>query len=104
MAAFPEEVLLFDRPNNEVVYDKIQYVDYRSTIQDGGTLDFVIPPTANQYINLKKTYLKLKLRIVKSDGSDIPESGVLVSCINVPLNTIFNQVDVLLQFGTPSRL
>ena len=80
-----------------MVYDKIQYVDYRSTIQDGGTLDFVIPPTANQYINLKKTYLKLKLRIVKSDGSDIPDAGVLVSCINVPLNTIFNQVDVLLQ-------
>ncbi len=98
MATFPEEVLLFDRPSTGVVYEKIQYVDYRPTSQlsNGGSLEFVIPPTVNQYINLKKTYLKLKLRIVKSDGSAVP-NDVLVSCINLPLHTIFNQVDVLLQ-------
>jgi len=97
MATFPEEVLLFDRPSTEVCYDKIQYVDYRSATQlpNAGSLNFVIPPTANQYINLKKTYLKVKLRIVKSDGSAVP-GNILVSCINLPLHSIFNQVDVLL--------
>ena len=96
MATFPEEVLLFDRPSTDVVYEKNQCVDYRPTSQlsKRGSLEFVIPPAANQYINLKKkTYLKVKLRIVKSA---VP-NDVLFSCINLPLHTIFNQVDVLLQ-------
>jgi hypothetical protein len=99
MATFPDEVLLFERPSTVVAYDKIQYVEYRPTMQlsNGGSIDFVIPPTANQYINLKKTYLKVKVKLVKSDGSDIDLTKVLVSCINLPLHTIFNQVDVLLQ-------
>jgi len=90
--------MLFERPSTNVAYEKIQYVDYRPTMQlsNAGSLDFIIPPTTNQYINLKKTYLKLKMKIVKSDGSAIPIK-TLVTCTNLPLHSCFNQVDVLLQ-------
>ena len=98
MANIPEEVCLFEQPNTTAIYHKIQYVDYRPTSQpsSGASIDFVIPPASIQYINLKKTYLYVKARIVKGDGTAVPLAK-FVSAVNLPLHTMFNQVDVFLQ-------
>jgi len=95
---FPEEVSLFEKPCNNIAYQKTQYVDYRPTslLSSGGSLNFTIPPTGSQYINLKKTHLQLKAKIVKADGT-APKATELVSPINLTLHSLFSQVDVQLQ-------
>ena len=95
---FPDEVNLFEKPCNNIAYQKIQYVDYRPTslLSNGGSLNFTIPPTGSQYINLKKTYLHLKVKLVNADGSAVQGFKQLAP-INLTLHSMFNQVDVQLQ-------
>ena len=73
---YPKEVSLFSKPCNEIAYQKIQYVDYKpATVLSGaGPLTFTIPATGSQYVNLKKSYLQLKVKVVNDDGSDITEN------------------------------
>ncbi len=96
---YPKEVSLFSKPCNDIAYQKMQYVDYKPvTLLSGeGPVTFTIPGTGSQYINLKKSYLQLKLKIVNGDGSDITEENTKVAPINFVLHSIFNQVDVQLQ-------
>jgi len=95
---FPEEVSLFEKPCNNIAYEKIQYVDYRPTslLSSGGSLNFTIPPTGSQYINLKKTYLNLSLKILKSDGT-APGPREMVAPINLTLHSVFNLAEVQFQ-------
>ena len=95
---YPEEVSLFQKPCNNIAYQKIQYVDYRPTslLSSGVPLTFTIPPTGSQYINLKKSYLRLLVKIVNDDGTDMKEQK-MVAPINNVLHSLFNQVDVQLQ-------
>ena len=95
---YPEEVSLFERPCSNVAYQKVQYVEYRPTSQPsaGGPIEFVIPAMATQYINLKKTYLHVKVKIVKGDGT-LPARNALVAPANLVLHSMFSQVDVQLQ-------
>lgn len=94
---FPEEVSLFEKPCNNVAYEKIQYVDYRptSSLSSGGSIDFTISPLANQYIDLKKTYLFARAKITKADGTATNIDKV--APVNLTLHSLFNQVDVHLQ-------
>lgn len=101
---FPEEVSLFEKPCNNIAYQKIDYVDYRPTslLSSAGSLNFTIPPTGSQYINLKKTHLHLKVKLVKGDGTEI-QAAEMVAPINLTLHSLFNQVDVQLQQQLVSR-
>lgn len=96
---YPKEVSLFSKPCNDIAYQKIQYVDYKpaTLLSGGGPLTFTIPGTGSQYINLKNTYLQLKLKIVNEDGSDISGANRMIAPINLTLQSMFNQVDVQLQ-------
>ena len=95
---YPEEVSLFERPCSNVAYQKIQYVEYRPTSDPstGGPIEFVIPAMAAQYVNLKKTYLHVKVKIVKGDGT-LPAQITAVAPANLVLHSMFSQVDVQLQ-------
>lgn len=59
---FPRELDLFEEPAINATYQKIQYIECRPTSQlnEGGPLEFVIPPTASQYIDLKRSRLHVK--------------------------------------------
>lgn len=94
----PSELNIFDPPSMSAPYQKVQYVDYRtaSPLNDGGPLQFIIPPTANQFIDLRRTLLHVEAKIMKTDG-DKMEIGDTVFPINLPLHTVFSQVDVELQ-------
>ena len=95
---FPEEVSLFEKPCTNIAYQKLQYVDYRPTslLSSGGPLTFTIPATGSQYINLKKTYLYLKVKIVNADGTAITGEDK-VAPANLVLHSLFSQVDVQIQ-------
>lgn len=94
----PPELLLFQDPPLNAAFQKIQYVEYRPTSQlnVGGPLQFVIQPTASQYINLARTRLHVKVKIVKGDGT-VPGERDFVGPVNLTLHSLFSQADVRLQ-------
>jgi ribonucleoside-diphosphate reductase beta chain len=74
-------------------------VDYRpvsSALNSGGPLEFIIPPSSNQYINLKRSKIFLKVKIVHADGSN---PGLLETAapVNWLVQTLFSQVELYLQ-------
>ena len=56
---FPAALSLFEANPLNVAYQNIQSVNYHtsSNLNTGGTLNCVIPPTARQYIDLKRSCL-----------------------------------------------
>ncbi len=67
----------------------------RSLISDSSPLEFFIPGTGEDYIDLNNTLLFLRLKITRPKGGDIPDPAK-VAIINYPGATIFSQVDVSL--------
>ena len=113
-----EDLALFAAPTFNAAVDRVQWVDYQPTshIRDQSPVEFTIPASGAQYINLKRSYLYLKIQILKGDGSTIkPVTRVLadaepekekeeVGIINIPLDSIWAQVDVYLQQKLVSNL
>ena len=94
----PSELNIFDPPCMSAPYQKVQYIDYRTAapLNDGGPLQFIIPPTANQFIDLRRTLIHAQAKIVKQDGTPLAADDYVIP-INIPLQTFFSQVDVELQ-------
>ena len=95
--AYPPELCLFEPPPQEASLQKLQYVEYRPNSQlNSGPLTFVINPTANQYIDLKRTRLHIKAKLVKGDGSAPAVTENVAPC-NLILQSLFGQVEVQMQ-------
>ena len=95
--AFPTELSLFSQPPSDVTHQRIQFVDYNSTSQlNSGAITFNIPASANQYLDLKKSKLCLKVKIVKADGSPLTDADV-VAPVNLFAHTFLEQIDLQLQ-------
>ena len=93
----PDELNLFATPPTDAVYDKVQWIEHRpvSQLKDGNPIEFIIPGSGTQYINLKQTLLHIKVKVLKADGTAPGTS--LAALINLPLHTLWSQVDVSLQ-------
>ncbi|OOY93678.1 hypothetical protein BOW18_12190 [Solemya velum gill symbiont] len=91
---------LFQTPQTVLGSQGTEWVTYRPVNQltGGSAIEFTIPPMANTYLDLQRTLLNLKVKITKSDGSDV---GALtddeVGLVNAPLHTLFSQVDLNVQ-------
>ncbi len=97
MDEFPEELAIFQPVSRNSSIQSVEYVNYRPTSQlNRGPLQFSIAPLANCYIDLKRSRLQLKVRIVKDDGT-LPESGTHVAPVNLALHSLFSQVDIEVQ-------
>ena len=59
-------------------------------------MDFNIPSQSSAYIDLKNSRLNVKLRLTNNDGTPLKD-GEVVGLVNLPLQTIFRQVDVTFQ-------
>lgn len=94
----PSELNIFEPPSLSAPFQKVQYVEYRSAspLNDGGPIQFIIPPTANQFIDLKRTLLHVEAKIVRTDGKDL-DGDDKWGPINLTLHSFFKQVDVELQ-------
>ena len=81
----------------QLLIDQTSYVEIHplNAIRDQDVIDFLIPGTGEAYLDLNSTLLRVAVKIVKGDGTDL---GAADSCglIQYPLNTIFSQVDVSL--------
>ena len=60
------------------------------------TQDFNIPSQSSSYISLKNSRLNVKLRLTINDGTPLKD-GEVVGLVNLPLQTIFRQVDMTFQ-------
>ena len=94
----PNELDLFAIPDTQASYEKMQWVDYRpiSQLKDNAPVEFVIPASGSQYINLKQTYLYLNAKVLTDTGRDL-DLDTKVSPINNILHSLWSQVDVLIQ-------
>ncbi len=72
-------------------------VDYHpiAATLDGGPIEFAIPGTGEDYLDLASSYLRVSLKVRKSDGSDIA-ADEKVGPVNLMLHSLFQQVDIYL--------
>ena len=64
-------------------------------LDDGGPVEFTIKNASDKFIDFVSTYLRLKVKILKSDGTAHAETDK-ASLVNYPIASIFNQLDVYL--------
>jgi hypothetical protein len=110
---YSEELALFEKPVLNAGVQKVRWVEYRPVnhITQDGSIDFVVSGNGSNYVDLRRTYLNVKAKILQQDDSPLPvprvaddhgilgEANVLakVGPINLWLHSLFSQVDVYLQ-------
>ena len=94
----PNELSIFASPPNQVAVEKITYTEERpisSLINDSTPIEIVISGSGNDYIDLRKSKLYVKLQILKSDGTKLApkeKTGI----INLPLQSMFSHIDIFM--------
>ena len=103
-----ESMNIFSMPTIDVGIGKIRYIEYKplnQLNQDVG-LEFEVPNTGNTYIDLRRTYLTIKVKVTKaSDNSKIPKVPVAdgdtalgqFGPVNNMMHALFSQVDIYFQ-------
>ena len=97
MSSINNELALFQPAKIEKSIQRTEWINFRpiGQINKGSAIEFVIPGTSNDYVDLAKTRLHIKVRILKADGSPIAVDDN-VSCVNSILHSAWRQVDVSL--------
>ena len=74
-----------------------------STLADNSPIEFTIPGSPSDYIDLSKTLLTVKVKLCKLDNSNLALDAKVSTC-NLLLHSLFSQVDVKLndRLVTPS--
>ena len=96
--AVPEELMLFELPPKDIAVESEQYETWKGVGQEGTNTDFRefrIHGNHGFYVDLESSMLKVWVRIVKSDGSRVTDED-MVTLSNMPLHTIWSQIDFYL--------
>lgn len=93
-----DELSLFSPPPANTGIQRREWIEFRPTnqISADAPLDFSIPPQSAAYMDLKRSSLKVKLRLLNADGSAIPKEAN-VGLVNLPLHAVFAEVECSLQ-------
>ncbi len=93
-----EELAIFQTPIVDTGIERIEWVGFRpvSQLTIGSPVEFNIPGHSTSYIDLKKTRIHIKLRLVKGDGKPVSAENS-VGLVNLSLQSMWSQVDVSLQ-------
>ncbi|KAK3099732.1 hypothetical protein FSP39_008638 [Pinctada imbricata] len=92
------ELSIFAEPSNQVAVEKIYFTEARpiSSIESENTpIEIVVSGSGAEYVDLRRSRLYVKAKIIKSDGTalaDDENAGI----INLPLQSMFSQMDVYL--------
>ena len=100
-----EELDLFRLPQTQGVVERIQYIEKYTTTTDPNSsiLDFYIAESGQDFINLAKSQLEIKAKIVKDgtppkQGDPVPKVPPAladeVGPVNLLLQSLFSQVDM----------
>ena len=94
----PMELSIFAEPSNQVAVEKVYFTEARpiSSIDSEDTpIEIVVSGAGAEYIDLRRSRLYVKAKIIKSDGSDVPAS-TNIGLANLPLSTIISQTSIYL--------
>lgn len=88
---------LFSIPgtNTSILQSNYVQLNPTSSITDNSTIEFYIPGTGLDYLDLNNTTLHTRVKIVKADGTAL-DADEPVGLINYPAASLFSQVDVVL--------
>ncbi|XP_069109462.1 uncharacterized protein F54H12.2-like [Argopecten irradians] len=94
----PKELMLFSLPPTQTGVEKMYFVDCRpvSQISGSGPIEFHISGQSSDYLDLRRSQLFVKTRILKQDGSPLV-ANESAAFVNIPLHSLWGQVDVSLQ-------
>ena len=89
---------LFDIPPVDSSIEQIEWIEYRpiSQITADSVVEFNIPGSSTNYINLGESGLHIKLRLRKKDGTLVGTADK-VALVNIPQQALWTQVDLSLQ-------
>jgi len=90
---------LFDEQDVQTDISGTTIVDYHplTSLSSGGPIEFHVPGSSDEYIDLNDTQLKLRVKITKKDGKPIDNSSDKVCLVNLPIGSLFQ--DVFLSIG-----
>lgn len=93
-----DELSLFSIPPTNGGIERVQWIDFRpvSQVVERGPIEFIITGNTLQYIDLHKTKLHAQLKIENVE-TDVAVGADKVTLINLPLHTLWSQVDISLQ-------
>jgi hypothetical protein len=101
------ELEIFDTLPMNVSMERGDYVAFRplATISASSPLEFTVPASHSDYVDLGRTKLLVRLKVTKPDGSALADDAK-VSTTNLLLHSLFSQVDCKLnnKLITPSVL
>ena len=89
------ELSIFSIVPNQVAIEKIYFSECRpvsSYSTEDTPIEIAIPGQGNEYIDLRRSRLYVKCKIVKSDGSPLTSSEK-TGIINIPLQSMWSQID-----------
>ena len=93
--AVKSELDLFTVYPTQTSIESSQFIEYKpvTSLTDTSPIEFSIPGHGDEYVDLTRTMIHVKVQIVKGDGSNLPD-GALVGPVNNFLHSLFSQVDV----------
>ena len=82
---------IFDKPGVLTDTQRSYFVDYYpvNTLSSDGPIEFVIPGSSEDYIDLGSTTLYVTFKIVHDDGTAITQKDDIVGLNNLPIATLF---------------
>ena len=91
------ELDLFAVPPTQTSVEKGALIPYQpiASITDGGPIEFYIPGSGDEYIDLAQTQLYVRAKITNADGTNLAAEAP-VGPVNLFLHSLFSQVDVSL--------
>ena len=96
-----DDLALFSEPPMNVAEDKVMWVEHLPTFGKNGkaSVQFEIPGTGNQYTDLSRTYLYVKLSIVDKKGDAITHTkgrdaagGLVTTQFAIPINNVLHSL------------
>ena len=99
------ELDLFAVPPTQTSIDDGRWVEHQplTSLDSRGPIEFMLPGTGDAYLDLANTYLLIRAKVVRGDGTDLA-ADTQVAPVNNWLHSLFSQVDVYINdtLVTPS--
>ena len=91
------ELDLFSVPPTQTSIESGTFVEYHpiSSLADGAPIEFEVGSSGDDYIDFANSYLYVRAKITKGDGSNLADTAK-VGPVNNFLHSLFSQVDVSL--------
>lgn len=88
------ELDLFALPSTQTSIESGQWIHYKpiSSLSDDGPIEFQVPGTGDDYIDLSHTLIHIKAKITQAEGGE----SIAVAPVNNWLHSLFNQLDIYL--------